>query len=198
MNSCPAECSEQRHFGWGAIFSYSKIRLFAWCRQHRPKSVRDKTFEVLPFNKFEESPRKKKGRTKRRDRHENKIFYTAALPRIIYDGLCFTEWRVGVERTSLGNLKPFLNNHSILDTRSLIPESKKENKGRVFRIKNLATICRMSSNIGSFSLRYFDLEVSTRWKALDEIYKIQLFLHRSDQKIQQHSSNLFLPVQKWF
>ena len=125
---------------------------------------------------------KKKGRTKRIDRHENKIFYTAALPRIIYDSLCFTEWRIGVERTSLANLKPFLNNHSILDTRSLIPESKKENKGRVFRIKNLATICRMSSNIGSFSLRYFDLEVSTRWRALDEIYKIQLFLHRSDLK----------------
>ena len=66
VTSCPAECSEQRHFGWGAIFSYSKIRLFAWCRQHRPKFVRDKTFEVLPFNKFEESPRKKKGKDKQK------------------------------------------------------------------------------------------------------------------------------------
>ena len=54
--------------------------------------------------------------TKTRQHDEKEIFYTAALPRIIYDGLCFTEWRVGVERTSLAYRKPFLNKHSIVES----------------------------------------------------------------------------------
>ena len=46
---------------------------------------------------------------------------------------------------------------------------------------------------GSFSARQGSqiLQVNTRWKALDEIYKIYMLLHRSDLKISKKNASEF-------
>ena len=72
-------------------------------------------------------------------------------------------------------------------------------RGTYVKIKSLGGVyVKIKQTLrGSFSaVSKQNLKVNTRWKALDEIYKTYMFLHRSDLNISATFRQLFLAFSK--